>query len=37
MNFLYKETEGYKDWTDFVPVYVPDGIKNSVSALMAKK
>ena len=27
MDFLYHQSEEYNDWTDFVPVYLPIGVR----------
>lgn len=34
MDFLYKHSETYRDWTDFVPVAVPKGLKELVDKLI---
>ena len=31
MDFLYKQSETYKDWTDFVPVAVPRAVKSAIN------
>jgi peroxisomal membrane protein 4 len=30
MDFLYKESDSYKSWTDFVPIYIPQPIANFI-------
>lgn len=37
MDFLYKQSETYKDWTDFVPVAVPGVIKRFVDSSVTRK
>ena len=36
MNFLYTESDTITDWTDFVPVYVPETIKNYLESRFPK-
>ena len=30
MNFLYRDSESWSSWTDFVPIYVPQAIKSVI-------
>jgi peroxisomal membrane protein 4 len=36
MEFLYHESEQYNNWTDFVPVYIPAGLKTSIESVFSR-
>jgi len=36
MQFLYKDTESYKDWTDFVPVTLPAAVVTYINGMIRK-
>ena len=37
MQFLYKESETYKNWTDFVPLTLPTSVITFINGLFASK
>jgi len=36
MQFLYKDSDTYRDWTDFVPITLPDSVTKFVNGIIEK-